>query len=63
MGKGRMEKEQAKLGKEDKNMWDVRGTFYLKCQISHLVPQNSLSKLKVRHPELSVYPFKMKGFM
>lgn len=61
MGKGRMEKEEAKLGKED--MWYVRGTFYLKCQIGHLVPQNSLSQLKVRHPELSVYPFKIKGFM
>lgn len=58
-----MEKEEAKLGKEDKKMWDVKGTYYLKCQIGHLVPQNSLSELKVRHPELSVNPFQIKGFM
>lgn len=50
-------------GKEGQKIWDVRGTCYLKCQIGHLVPQNSLSELKVRHPELSVNPFKIKGFM
>jgi len=44
-------------------MWDVRGTYYLKGQIGHLVPQNSLSELKVRHPELFVNTFRIKGFM
>lgn len=61
--KERKRQDGKRRGKGGQQIWDVRGPCYLKCQIGHLVPQNSLSELKVRHPELSVNPFKIKGFM